>query len=427
MAVRRSFKYPKLAVVPQTFFLDFVISQSSSPAVKPQLILTSMALLVTLPPALLETLKPNTTRADELVPYRSLDASRIRLSGEANWDPMPYLSDALLMPYLEPNVLPGHSHFEEGNVPDLDREDPNELLSLAKLWDTKNLLSLRVDLVPDALKPSCLRCFNCWKDQSQDRLIGDRRGQNQLELSLPGPSRYFPTGAALSVQVPAGGAVALKDYYHQLRVSHSRARSNALWPPVPLSFLQSTKAYDVLDHIKQKKQWTREEKGDHLFAPSQGLPLQKPTLGMLKPSTLVRCCLNTVAQGDRLGVEFATDSHRNLLKAGGLLVPEEELVSNHPFAGSDGLQGLVIDDFFCLSVEDQDFAPGTSRAKARFLCASHTYASEGLLNSLHKDIIEEQKAKIAGAELDSSHQARRHEASCFGFGLPGSCQDAVYN
>ena len=195
------------------------------------------------------TLEPDTSRADELIPYRSLDASRIRLSGEANWDPRPYLSDAFLMPYLEPNVLVGHSSFEEGNTPDLDREDPQEILSLAKLWDSKNLLTLRVDLVPDELKRSCLRCFNCWKDESQDRLIGDRRGRNQLELSIPGPSRYLPSGSALAVlEVPAGSSVAicatdLKDYYHQLRVSQSRARSNAMWPPVPLSFLQSTKAY----------------------------------------------------------------------------------------------------------------------------------------------------------------------------------------
>ena len=361
------------------------------------------------------TLEPDTSRADELIPYRSLDASRIRLSGEANWDPRPYLSDAFLMPYLEPNVLVGHSSFEEGNTPDLDREDPQEILSLAKLWDSKNLLTLRVDLVPDELKRSCLRCFNCWKDESQDRLIGDRRGRNQLELSIPGPSRYLPSGSALAVlEVPAGSSVAicatdLKDYYHQLRVSQSRARSNAMWPPVPLSFLQSTKAYDVLlDHIKKKKHWTREERGDHLFALTQGLPLQKPTLGMLKPSTLVHACFNTVAQGDHLGVEFATDSHRNLLKARGLLVPEEELVSSHPFAGLDVLQGLIIDDFFCISIEGQNFAPGSSKAKARFRLASRTYAEEGLLNSPHKDIIEEQKAKIAGAELDSSEPTRRH-------------------
>ena len=128
-------------------------------------------------------------------------------------------------------------------------------------------------------------------------------------------------------------------------------------------FCKVQKAYDVLlDHIKKKKHWTREERGDHLFALTQGLPLQKPTL----PSTLVHACFSTVAQGDHLGVEFATDSRRNLLKARGLLVPEEELVSSHPFAGSDVLQGLVIDDYFSISVEDLNFAPGTSKAKARF-------------------------------------------------------------
>ena len=175
-------------------------------------------------------------------------------------------------------------------------------------------------------------------------------------------------------------------------------------------FAKHKSIYDVLlDHIKKKKHWTREERGDHLFALTQGLPPQKPTLGsMLKPSTLVHACFSTVAQIDHLGAEFATGSHRNLLKARGLLVPEEELVSSHPFAGSDVLQGLIIDDFFCISVEGQNFVPGTSKAKARFCRASRTYAAEGLLNSPHKDIVEAQKAKIAGAELDASEPTRRH-------------------
>lgn len=360
------------------------------------------------------TLEPDLTRAKELVPYRTLDASRIRLSGEANWDPLPYLNDEFLMPFLEPNVLLGRTDFDYDNVPNLDLEDSQEVLKLAKLWDTKNLLTLRVDLVPPEMKHSCLRCFNCFKDSGQDRLIGDRRGRNQLETSILGPSRYLPTGSALTtLEVPLGSTVAicatdLKDYYHQLKVSPSRSRSNALWPPIPLSLLQSTRAYDILvDSIRKKKHWTREERGDHLAALSLGLPHQKPTLSSLKSTSLVHGCFNSVAQGDHLGVEFATDSHRNLLKSRGLLVPTEELVSNRPFAGLRSLQGLIIDDFFSISIERPDFAPGTSLAKHRFDLAAKTYAAEGLQGSPHKDVIEQQRAKIAGAELDATDATRR--------------------
>ena len=357
---------------------------------------------------------PDLSRADELIPYRSLDASRIKLTGEANWDPLLYLSDDFLLPYLEPDVLLGRSGFDYNNIPDLSREDPQEIVALAKLWDSKNLLTLRMDLLEDDMKFSALRCFNCFKDAGQDRLIGDRRARNQLETSLPGPSRYLPSGPALAVlEVPANSKVMicatdLRDYYHQLRVSLSRSRTNALWPPVPLSFLQSTRAYDMLvQHIKKKKHWSREQGGDHLAALTLGLPRQRPALNNLKPTTLVHACFNTVAQGDHLGVEFATDSHRNLLKSRGLLVPSEELVSNFPFAGSTVLQGLVIDDFFCLSIEDENVKPGFSKAKARFDLASNTYAAEGLKgNHLTKTSLRRRRPRLQGLSLDSSLATR---------------------
>lgn len=360
------------------------------------------------------TLKPDLSRSEELVPYRSLDASRIKLSGEANWDPSPYLSDEFLLPFQEPDVLLTGVDFDYDNIPDLTKENPDEILSLARLWDSKGLLSLRADLVAEDMRPACLRCFNCFKAHDQDRLIGDRRGRNSLESSIPGPSRYLPTGPALSVlEVPPSSTVFicacdLKDYYHQLKVSHRKARANAMWPPVPLSFLQSTRAYDAfLEGFKKEKHWSREQRGDDLAALVGSGPTKDLRIKKLSPSTLVHPCFNTVAQGDHLGVEFATDSHRNLLKSRGLLVDGEELVSCRPFGGFSTLQGLVIDDFFCVSVERSDTQPGRSSAMARFKLATSTYEEEGLKGSPQKDIIEEQKAKIAGAELDSSEAVRR--------------------
>ena len=46
------------------------------------------------------------TRAPELIPYRSLDPSRLKLSGRGQWDPSPYLSDALWMAFVEPYYGP---------------------------------------------------------------------------------------------------------------------------------------------------------------------------------------------------------------------------------------------------------------------------------------------------------------------------------
>ena len=50
-------------------------------------------------------------RAPELVPYRDLDPSRLKLSGKAQWSPAPYLDDALWMAFQEPGSLRWTSSF----------------------------------------------------------------------------------------------------------------------------------------------------------------------------------------------------------------------------------------------------------------------------------------------------------------------------
>ena len=191
------------------------------------------------------------SRSDELNPYRSLDAARLKLSGTANWDPSEFLGDGFLMPYLEPEVLRWKdASFDHGDIPDLDREDQNQVLALSKLWDRNNLLHLSPSIAQPDAKPACLRVFNAWKNPNTDRQIGDRRGRNQLEGYLPGPSRELPSGWHLScLEIdPRCQSFAVcisdrKDYYHQIAVSLQRAETNKLWPPLPTHLLHSTKAY----------------------------------------------------------------------------------------------------------------------------------------------------------------------------------------
>ena len=189
------------------------------------------------------------SRAEELIPYRSLDPSRLKLAGTAQWSPLRYLDDDLWLPYVEPDILLWTDTFDFQDIPKLDKEDPETVLSLAKVWDINGLLHLSPKPVDSVLKPACLRVFNCYKSVSKDRQIGDKRGRNQIEAYLPGVSRSLPTGpnlAALEInpacQKPAICLSDRKDFYHQFQVSASRAEANALWPPLKLIDFEGTRA-----------------------------------------------------------------------------------------------------------------------------------------------------------------------------------------
>lgn len=120
-------------------------------------------------------------------------------------------------------------------------------------------------------------------------------------------------------------------------------------------------------------------------------------------------------QGDDLGVEFATGSHRNYLKDFGLLPDHEELRSDKVFRGDCRVQGLVIDDFYAVGVVptgnacdavDMNDASAEGSALPCFRKAQAACQAAGLLGSSDKDIVDECKAKVTGCELDSSPHTR---------------------
>ena len=327
------------------------------------------------------------SRAPELLPYRDLDPSRLALSGKGQWDPSDYLGDTFWLPFKEPSCLLWTSDFDLTDVPDLSREDPDKVLALAKLWDVNGLLHLTRRPVKANVVPSCLRVFNCYKSEQVDRQIGDRRGRNQIEAYLPGPSRALPSGFHLGVlEVRPGSETVIacisdrRDFYHQIQVTPQRAASNVMWPPLPEESLLSTNAYAKLvaqDSLK-KSRTPRYLRGDEF---GKG----PPEVGSGPEEEFGRCgslfaCFGSVIQGDHLGVEIATQGHRGLLADFQLLSKEEEITSCRPFFGDRALQGLVIDDFFSLSVESlRDQRAGvTSTAKKRFDRAQEAYTSAGL-------------------------------------------------
>ena len=266
-----------------------------------------------------------------LEPFRSLDVSRLRLSGRGSWDPSPHLPEELYMAFSEPRSLLHGLPPPESFVPVWSRESPREVASLAGLWDTLGLLRLAPATL--ALSESYLlaRAFNCYKGPDKDRMIIDRRGQNWAESRLSGPSRFIPVGPMLGMlevrpacQSIFCSAADRKDFYHQLGVSDSKALSNALGPALPRAAARRLDAFKHLLPSPCDSGTTAFGVTKEVASPSQRRPL-------LFDSDHYLVCFGAVAQGDHLGVEVGQASHEGLLISGGLLDPSERLCSNRPF------------------------------------------------------------------------------------------------
>ena len=251
-------------------------------------------------------------------------------------------------------------------------------------------------------------------------MIGDRRSRNYVEARLPGVSACLPSAQCLldlEVRLPfqrlSLNVTDRKDFYHQLMVTKSRAETNGLYPFISLEDVKGTKAFErwCLSN-KGQRAYDRLKEGDYL-----GERPRKKKAAHKMPSAF-QACFASIPQGDHLGVEIATESHRNYLISKGLLQEEEEVRSGLPYLGQKVASGLVIDDFFSISVEDAangrwpdeksewiDTAQAPQGIK-QILLARKAYADAGLEGSPLKDLVDEEKGKIIGAEVDSSSLTR---------------------
>ena len=352
------------------------------------------------------------TKAPELVPYRQLQPDRLKISGTASWDPSDFLSDALWMAFQEPASLLWTSELPPQDFPDLDKEHYDSVLQLAKVWDARGLLKLVRKPSGWHWRDGAMRFFNCYKSVDNDRMIGDRRIRNWQEGTLPGVSRALPNACQFSLLEidPKKERLSIcvsdrRDFYHQFKISDKRSDTNCLWPPLHEKDLAGLSAFEELRSQRSTRpSYDRGVHGDFLGGDR---PFSRKDES--SQSVLV-ACFQSIPQGDHLGVEFATDSHRNFLSRGGLLCPSEELRADSVWPGKDLVQGLVIDDYYAVSVEKADGAPDILRKPKAVSCfqrAKGLYKEAGLLGSDDKDVVDAQKAKVTGGELDSSPETRR--------------------
>ena len=341
----------------------------------------------------------------QLAPYRSLDASRLKLVGEGKWRMSDFLSGPLWLPFLEPAFLRHGLPVDESCAPNFKQESRAECFELMKVWDAKGLLEFFPGPADDGM---FCRVFNAFKNPSTDRQIGDRRRVNMAERSYDGPSKFLPPGpllVQLRVQRHREQLIASvtdrRDFYHQASVSIERAQTNLL----PFSFDRSeVLGFAALESFDRRAQTAmpkqREVAGDRLgFAPEVGA--KKRHEGPLFAG------FSSLFQGDHLGVEFALCAHQTLLEEGGLLSESNQIRGHHGFPLGPIYTGLVIDDFFVIGREPLGTQPLHTVAATALARARDLYDREGLVGSVEKDVEACARFKAAGAEVISDESAVR--------------------
>lgn len=338
----------------------------------------------------------------ELEPYMSLNASRLKLSGRGHWNATSFLDDDLVLAYREPASILCQREPHPWERPCLN-DSEEEVVKLAGLWDKHSLLGIHQFPVPDNQK---VKIFNCLKDPVQgiDRQIGDRRSRNAQECVLNGPSKRLPSAIDLAdLFCPKGSRFHIycsdrKDFYHQLWASDSRMVSNTVGPAVELSKLSALSAYGLFLQQSSLNRYRRARDGDLLAGENRKF--------LADPNQRASIAFRSVLQGDHGGVEYATSAHESLLMRYDCLQPQNRLIANRPLFSSGCCDGLVIDDFFAISVLPGNCPLQECFASRRHHRASQAYAKEDLLGSPLKDVLGSDHAKVIGGVLNSSAQAR---------------------
>ena len=347
----------------------------------------------------------------ELIPYRALDASRLKLIGKGKWPMADHLDGPLWLPFQEPRFLLHGDRDDPSVWPSFASESRDENLKLAKVWDARGLLRL---YKRPCMKDHFCKVFNCYKNVFTDRQIGDRRIPNSRERAIDGPSHHLPPGFLLTnlriepyEECLVGSITDRRDFYHQAKVTDERARSTLLSFSFAEEDLACTDAWESREHENPKKK-AREVVGDGFEISGSSSFEHAAKEGMWYPA------FGSLFQGDHLGVEFALKAHEDVLQKGGLLKPHRRLQGHALFPLGKSFEGLIIDDYFAIGCEPIDHDPVNTFAAKALSAAREVYSAAGLEGSAEKDVEAETTFKAAGAEIVSSRSAVRRGVTTVG-------------
>ena len=334
------------------------------------------------------------TLDESLQPYHALDPQKIKLFGKGSWDPTCFLHDKICMAFRDPNLIMHGRPCEAGP---LIRDHPSAVAELARKWDELGLLTLHRDPVDHT---SLVRIFGVAKDRNTHRQIGDRRGQNAKECKLEGPSSLLPSGVDFTELCIDASKQQLhlsitdrKDFYHQFGTTRSKTLLNTIGPAVDVNDVKGTSAYAEFLVSQSRKRYDRTLQGDRLdnsLGPSE----------CFLEDGQIWCSFRSILQGDHGGVEIATDAHSALLASYGLLGHESRMTAARPLRSRCLAEGLVIDDYFAVSIADRSERKKVSLAEKCYETAQKAYGFHKLLGSPQKDIVGATSGKAIGAFIN---------------------------
>lgn len=297
-------------------------------------------------------------------------ASRIKMEGTPNFDPVPYLDDNSRELHENPHVCGISTHDVDPGPPKVRvHADFDEKVSLLKILEDSGRLIFRA---PSEVIPKFGNGLFCVpKNTEVDRLILDGRPANLLQKP---PNKFIMTMASatglLGLRLEDNEKLLmsgddLSNFFYTFKVNYKRGSRNFLDWKIPVSVASKFASFPA--HLLKE---------DYVYA-----------------------CLNSLAMGDSAACEFAQTSHISLGLLSGAFTPDELITMHGRIPRTPTMAGIIIDDFILLEKVALD-SSSSKRAGDHRQRMHDIYHSVGLNAHPSKGFQDEETATFWGADVD---------------------------
>ena len=242
-------------------------------------------------------------------------AARIKWEHSPQFDPVPFFTDPVVR---EAFVDPSRVRIPSDQWPCIPRGKVHcsreELLFLATKWDSKQ--ACKIFRVDEINFDESVGLFAVPKDDVYDRLILNPQTANSRMQKFSHFTKELAPGAMFALICLQGSdklrisADDLAEMYYTIKIPEKRAKRNSIGMIFRHHELQHLQCFDSSKHF-----------GDCVIA------------------------LNALAMGDSWAVEFAQQSHHNVLRfLAGAMLEHQRVAYRKPFPRSRFLERLSIDD-----------------------------------------------------------------------------------
>ena len=313
-------------------------------------------------------------KVDSGLSCKPVVASRVKWSLPPSFDPVPYLTDPLVKAsYLDPDVLRAPSHEWPVLPPAHVHATKQQILELATKWDEHH--ALKIVCCSEVCAEEAVGCFCVPKDSEWDRFILNPVVVNSRTKAFSHYTKFLAPGSLLTLaHLPSDDSVLrmsaedLSEMYYTFKVSASRARRNAIRVRFQAHELSHFKAFDPQVHV-----------GDCYV------------------------CLNALAMGDNMAVEFAQQAHYNVLRTlANCMRPNELVAYRLPFPRGRTMEFLSIDDHLVAQVVSRAayLSSAPDRDTEIFFAAEAAYPAVGLVQHPRKRQRQVSAGIFLGADVD---------------------------